>query len=198
MNNWIWLVLALFGGLFVIKMMYALSVAVALPRTRGALYVSTSRALIHAWMRAVPMGQHQVLMDLGCGDGRVLREACKRYGVRAIGYEVTPLAYIRAKWRTLGHPGIEVRFQDFWKADLSRADVVFCYLFPDVLKPLYEKIKAEVRPGAVVISANFSIPNLIPSQVLNPGKSLHNDPIYIYKITQSGRNRPMGSTHTRV
>ena len=194
MTEWIWLLLALFGGLFAVKMLYALSVAVVLPRTRGALYVSTSLVRIHAWMQAVPMAQRHVMMDLGCGDGRVLREARKRYGVRAIGYEVNPLAYIRAKLNTLGHRGIEVRYQNFWKADLSKADVVFCYLFPDVLRLLSKKIGAEAKPGAVVVSANFSIPDLIPSQVLHPGSSLHNDPIYIYKISQPEPNGRFASS----
>ena len=183
MADWIWIALAVLGGLFAAKMTYALSVALALPRTRGALYVSTSRVRIRAMMDAVPMVRQQILVDLGCGDGRVLHEAQKRYGIRGVGYELNPLAYIRAKLRTLRCRGIDIRFQDFWKADLSEADVVFCYLFPDVLKPLAQKIGAEVKPGAVVVSANFSIPTLIPNQVLHPGKSLHNDPIYIYKIT---------------
>jgi len=183
MAHWIWISLAVLGGLFAAKMAYALSVAMVLPRTRGALYVSTSRVRIRALMEAVPMVRHQVMVDLGCGDGRVLHEAQKRYGVRGVGYEINPLAYVRAKLRTLGCRRIDIRFQDFWKADLSEADVVFCYLFPDVLIPLARKIGAEVKPGAVVVSANFSIPALVPDHVLHPGKSLHNDPIYIYKMT---------------
>jgi len=103
-----------------------------------------------------------------------------------------PLAFIRAKLKTIGCNGIDVRFQDFWKSDLSEADVLFCYLFPDVLKPLAEKIGTDVKPGAIVVSANFAIPDLVPNQVLRPGSSLHNDPIYIYKIYNM-QGKPKGS-----
>ena len=30
----------------------------------------------------------QLLVDMGCGDGRVLRKASNRYGVRAMGHEL--------------------------------------------------------------------------------------------------------------
>ncbi|MGD8991497.1 MAG: class I SAM-dependent methyltransferase, partial [Desulfobacterales bacterium] len=93
----IWTFIILAGGLFILKIIYALSIALVLPTTQGALYVSTSRAKISAFINAVPMTSDHKLVDLGCGDGRVLREAQKRYGVRAVGYEINPLAYLKAR-----------------------------------------------------------------------------------------------------
>ena len=78
MATWIWVFIILAGGLFALKITYALSIALVLPITQGALYVSTSRAKIAAFIDAVPMKADQMLVDLGCGDGRVLREAHKR------------------------------------------------------------------------------------------------------------------------
>ena len=76
------------GSLFALKMAYVLCTALALPITQGALFVSTTKTRIAAFMDAVPMKTGQMLMDLGCGDGRVLRQAYKNYGVRAVGFEV--------------------------------------------------------------------------------------------------------------
>ena len=88
MPIWIWIFILLAGGLFGLKMTYILCTAFALPATQGALYVSTTRTRIAAFLAAVPMKKGQTLVDLGCGDGRVLRRANKKYQVRAIGYEI--------------------------------------------------------------------------------------------------------------
>jgi hypothetical protein len=81
MAAWIWIFFILAGGLFALKIVYVLGIALVLPFTQGALYVSTSRVKIAAFIDAVPMSADQTLVDLGCGDGRVLREAQRRYGV---------------------------------------------------------------------------------------------------------------------
>lgn len=172
------------GGLFAIKVIYVISTALVLPVTKGALYVSTSRVKIAAFMEAVPMKAGQLLVDLGCGDGRVLRQARSRYGIRAVGYELNPMAYFRARLRCFGVKGVQVKWQNFWTADLSEADVVFCYLFPDVMRILAGKLRSELKPGAVIVSCNFALPGLAPDRVLRPGNSLHNDPIYIYRVRE--------------
>lgn len=183
MTVWIWAFLVLAGTLFAIKVAYVMSVALCLPVTQGALYVSTSRRRIEAFADAVAMQPGQVLVDLGCGDGRVLRCVRKRFGAVAIGYERNPLAYFNARLLCLGRRGIFVRFSDFRKADLSGADVIFCYLFPDVLPDLAGKLGRELRPGAVVVSANFAIPDWLPEQVLRVGGSRHGDPLYLYRMS---------------
>jgi trans-aconitate methyltransferase len=190
MPSWFWIFIIVAGGIFALKMTYALSIALVLPVTGGALYVSTPEVRIATFLDAVPMNSGQFLFDLGCGDGRVLRRVRKRYGVQAIGFEINPLAYLKARVSCLGTRGIDIRLQNFWKADINKADVVFCYLFPDVMKALSTKLKKELKPGAVIVSCNFKLPDLIPEQVLRPDNSLFNDPIYIYRIPESGKDRP--------
>ncbi len=182
MATWIWIFIILAGGLFALKIIYVLSIALVLPVTQGALYVSTSRTKISAFINAVPMRADQKLVDLGCGDGRVLRKALKRYGVRTVGYEINPLAYLKARIFSFGSSKIKIRRQNFWEADLSDADVVFCYLYPDVMKRLAVKLAAGLKPGAVIVSSNFSLPGWVPSKIVKLKHSLHNDPIFIYRI----------------
>jgi SAM-dependent methyltransferase len=182
MAAWIWIFIILAGGLFGLKIVYVLSIALVLPITQGALYVSTSRAKIAAFINAVPMKADQTLVDLGCGDGRVLREAQKRYGVRTIGYEINPLAYLKARLFSFGPNKIKIRHENFWEVDLSGADIVFCYLYPDVMEKLAAKLAAGLKPGAIVVSSNFSLPGFVPSKVLRLESSLHNDPMYVYQI----------------
>ncbi|MCG6945209.1 MAG: hypothetical protein LJE87_07660 [Deltaproteobacteria bacterium] len=100
----------------------------------------------------------------------------KRYGARELGYDLNLLAYLKAKLLRLGPQNVEVIWRNFWTEDLSAADVVFRYLFPDVMRDLAAKLEANLKPGTVVVSCNFHLPGFIPEQVLRPGNSLHNSP----------------------
>jgi len=182
MADWIWIFIVLTGGIFSLKIVYIFSVILVLPITGGALYVSTSRAKITAFLNAIPMKADQTMIDLGCGDGRVLRVAQKRYGVRTIGFEINPIAYLKARLYSFGSNNIKIRRENFWEADLSGADVVFCYLYPDVMKKLAAKLTAGLKPGAIVVSSNFALPGFVPSRVLRLQNCRHNDPMYVYNI----------------
>jgi hypothetical protein len=181
MPVWVWVFIILAGGMFGLKMTYVLCTALVLPTTRGALYVSTTRARIAAFIRAVPMKSNQILVDLGCGDGRVLRLARRYYNVRAVGFEVNLLAYLKARLLSIGLDGIEIKRKNFWLQNLAWADVVFCYLYPDVMNTLAAKLQTELRPGTLIISCNFPIPGFQPVRIIRPEGALHSDPLYIYQ-----------------
>ena len=140
MPIWLWIFFIVAGTLFVLKMTYVLCTAVALPDTQGALYVSTTRRRIAAFIDAVPMQKGQLLVDLGCGDGRVLRQARKNYDIDAIGFEVNLLAYLKARVLNIGLKQVKIRRKSFWSQNLARADVIFCYLYPDVMRKLSTKL----------------------------------------------------------
>ncbi len=168
----------IFGPLALVKLCYAFGTVMVLPRTKGALFVSTSRKKIRAILEALPLSPETKLVDLGCGDGRFLRAVYRKYGVIGVGFEINPWAYFLARlyhWLT-GCPA-KIRRRDFMKEDLSGYQVVFCYLFPDLLLELTPKLKAELRPGAIVISCNFPLPGLVPWRVLE-----EDDPIYFYRF----------------
>lgn len=177
--------LILAGALFMFKMLYVLATAGALPITQGAVFTSTASVRIEAFLDAVPMRSQEVLIDLGCGDGRVLRAARKRYGVRALGFEVNVLAYCTARILSFAVKGIDIRCGNFWGQNLGTADVVFCYLFPDVMKRLAAKLQEELLPGTRVVSCNFSLPGWEPLKVVCPDSACHGDPIYIYRCPDS-------------
>lgn len=63
----------------------------------------------------------------------------------------------------------------------TTADVVYCYLYPDVLKRLAVKLRTELKPGAMVVSGNFPLPGWRPSEVLTCARPLYNSPLYIYR-----------------
>lgn len=188
MSTWIIIVFIVIGSLVALKLLVTFSLVSVFPITRGAMFHPSAHIRVRTFLDHVPMKANDLLVDIGCGDGRVLKEAARRYGVRAVGFEVNPLAYALARLRTLGMKGIEIRWRDFWNVNIRDADVVFCYLFPDVMERLAKKLEAELRPGTRVISCNFPLPGWQHSEVLYPESSLHGDPIYCYHFPEAHRS----------
>lgn len=192
MPAWLVISFSIIGAAVVLKLLHAVAIVAVHPVTQGAMYTSTGRVKIRAALDAVTMSPGELLVDIGCGDGRVLREARRRYGVHCRGFEINPIAFLKARLLSVGQGGIEVRFSNFWNVDLKEADIVSCYLFPDVMRRLGEKLSRELDSGARVISFNFPIPGWKPQSILRADSRIHNDPIYIYRIPDSLPDRPSG------
>jgi SAM-dependent methyltransferase len=138
-----------------------------------------------------------LLYDLGSGDGRVLIAAAKRYGVKAVGFEVDPglvkLAREKINQEKL-EQRVEVRHQDFMTADLSSASVVTLYLSHDgnhALKPL---LLRQLQPGARVVSYTFDMGDWLPkiAEFYRDGAgNVHT--LYFWEIAQPAAYREMPS-----
>ncbi len=164
-------------------LLVSLSIIVVSPVTRGAMFHPSARIRVKTALDNLPMREDEHLVDVGCGDGRVIREAARRYGVRCRGYEINPLLFAIAWLLTLGRRRVSVRCRNFWNEDLGEADVVFCYLFPDVMPRLAKKLEKELRPGARIVSCNFPLPGWRAVKTVRPSATMHDDPIYFYEYS---------------
>lgn len=179
-------ILILIGIMATAQFLFVGSIMAVLPVTHGAMFHPTARVRIATILDHVPMEKGELLVDIGCGTGRVLKAAAKRYPIRAVGYEINPLAYVIARVFTWGNKRISIHWRNFWKEDLGNADVIFCYLFPDVMERLAEKLKRELRAGTRVVSCNFPFPGWREKQILYPPSQLYGDPIFVYGIPDHG------------
>ncbi len=146
-------------------------------------YVPSKKSVIKKMIQAAGLKKNDTVYDLGCGDGRLLIAAEKKAKVKSIGFEIAPLVYLLARLRTLiMRSRAQVRFANFFNANLRQANVIFCYLFPNILPNLAKKIKKECKRGTRVISNTFRIPGLKLTKMFakNPKKGLPT--IYVYKI----------------
>jgi SAM-dependent methyltransferase len=106
-----------------------------------------------------------VLYDLGSGDGRVLIAAAKKYGVKAVGFEVDPGLVKLAReniQQAMLEQLVEIRHQDFTTADLSSASVVTLYLSQDGNEALKPILQRQLQPGARVVSYTFDMDDWPP------------------------------------
>jgi SAM-dependent methyltransferase len=120
-------------------------------------------SLVHKMLTMADVGPGDLVYDLGCGDGRVIVTAARRYGARAVGIEIDPLRYLWCQGliTLLGlRNRVRIIFGDFFSQDLTEADVVTCYLLQGTNNRLEKKFKEELRPGTRVVSHYFLFPGL--------------------------------------
>jgi predicted RNA methylase len=128
--------------------------------------------MVHTMLTLAEVGPEDLLYDLGCGDGRMIVTAVRRYGARAVGIEIDPLRYLwcQVLITILGlRNRVKIIFGNFFKQDLSDADVVTCYLLQDTNEKLEVKLKQELRSGTRVVSNDFTFPGL--SKVRQQGEA---------------------------
>ncbi|MDH4270880.1 MAG: class I SAM-dependent methyltransferase [Candidatus Aminicenantes bacterium] len=126
-----------------------------------APFVPTPMVVVDKMLELGGIDKDDVLFDLGCGDGRIVITAAKKFGTRGVGIDIDPQRIeesLRAAKEAGVDPLVEFRLQDVMKADIREATAVTLYLLPEsnaLLRPLLE---AQLKPGTPVVSHNYSIP----------------------------------------
>jgi predicted RNA methylase len=112
---------------------------------------------IEQMLELAKIKRNDILYDLGCGDGRVLIFAAKKYGIKVVGIEKNLLLFWLCK-RNIRKNKLENRIKliknDFFKEDLNRATVILVYLSKGINQKLKPKLEKELKKGARVVSAD--------------------------------------------
>lgn len=138
------------------------------PALYGVPWVPTREKRIREALKLANLKPGETLYDLGAGDGRVLTMAAREFGALAVGIEIGPMQCALGWVRGLlsgTRLTVRVRCGNFYRADVSDADVVFVYLTSKQTVRLQEKLALELRPGARVVSIAADFPNWQPTEV---------------------------------
>lgn len=111
---------------------------------RGAPYVPSRRSELEtAFTKLYKLDKRDVLVDIGSGDGIVLRAAARR-GARAIGYEINPVLVFVSRMLSRHDKKIEVLLADFWRTDFPD-DTTIVYTFGESrdIRRMYDKVQRE-------------------------------------------------------
>lgn len=115
--------------------------------------------------------KNDVLYDLGCGDGRIVVTAAKKYGCKAIGYDIDPQrikeSQENVEKNNVGHL-VKIVQADIFTLDLSQANVITLYLLPDLNVRLIPQLE-RLRPGSRVVSHQFDMSGVTPDKVVQVG-----------------------------
>ncbi len=132
-------------------------------------YVPTPTEVVEAMLKVSKVGKNDVVYDLGCGDGRIVITAAKKYGATGIGVDLNP-ERIKEANANAAENGVanKVKFYEgnLFDFDFSKASVLTLYLLPDVNMKLRPKILSEMRPGSRVVSHAFNMGDWKPDQEL--------------------------------
>jgi SAM-dependent methyltransferase len=124
----------------------------------------------------------QVFYDLGCGNGKTVLYANKKFQAKAIGLEIALPLYFVCKIRQVFNwdKRLIFKYKNLFKEDLSQADVIFIFGMPKTIKDkLKSKLEKELKAGAKVISYVFAVNGWEPVMISKD----NNDqiPIYLYQ-----------------
>ena len=130
-------------------------------RTPDVHFVPTAMEVVQAMLSTAKVGKGDMVYDLGCGDGRIVITAIKKYGARGgVCVDIDPVR-IKESRNNADTAGVASKMKfvngDLFQTDLSPASVVTLYLLPMLNVRLRPKLFRELKPGTRVVSNSFDM-----------------------------------------
>jgi SAM-dependent methyltransferase len=153
-----------------------------------APYVPTPHNVVERMLELANVTKNDVIIDLGCGDGRIVIAAAKKFGARGMGVDIDP-RYIERANRLAKAAGVthlvEFRVGDATQTDLSSATVVSLYLTPDANELIRPRLEQQLEPGSRVVTHNYPIPGWTAARTdsLQDWNDARHD-LYLYTIPE--------------
>ena len=142
-------------------------------------YVRSNRTDTQRLLRSLSLRPGAFFYDLGSGDGRVLFMAESILSVRGVGFELTWWTYLHARAKKLiKKSSVEFIRKNFFSESWANADVVYCFLYPPLMRSVEEKFLHDCKPGTILVSRDFPLPTLRPQEIVD---FTHPHNAYIYK-----------------
>ncbi len=127
----------------------------------GAPYLPTFKKQTEDALDLLNLKRGQTLLELGCGDGRVLAAAARR-GINAVGYELNPVLALIAWFRCLRYKKlVKVRLGNYWWASWPKVDGVYVFLLDRYMQKLDRRIVRQAKDtnkSIRLVSYAFKIP----------------------------------------
>lgn len=126
----------------------------------GSPYVPSKQKEVEYILNQIKYKEKGYFMDLGCGDGRVVRTAVRKYNVNGIGFDINPILISWAKF--LGkikgsNNNIEFKTSNILKISYKNAEYIYIFLMPDLIAKLKKLLERDLEKEVVVISHGFPV-----------------------------------------
>ena len=137
-------------------------------REPDVIFVPTPQNVVDRMLELAQVKKDDLLYDLGCGDGRIVVTAAKRYGCKAVGYDIDPkcvkLSLENVRKNNVGHL-VKIEQKDIFTLDLSEASVITLYLLPSLNVKLLPQLD-KLRPGSRIVSHEFRMRGIKPDKII--------------------------------
>ena len=132
-----------------------------------APYVPTPQEVVDRMLALANVTKNDFVVDLGCGDGRIVVTAARKYGARGLGVDIDPvrIAEANANAKAAGVTQlVEFKLQDALKTDVSNASVVTTYLLSQSNLKVRPLITRQLKPGSRIVTHSFSMGDWTPTK----------------------------------
>jgi precorrin-6B methylase 2 len=146
-------------------------------------YIPTPKDIVRKMLTLAHVRHGETVFDLGAGDGRILIEAVRGFGARAVGVEADPERVATIKER-LARTGVEAEViqGDFMNVEISTADVVAIYLSSSVNEKLGPKLSKELGAGARVVSLDYPLVGWKEGRIITTVSGGVSRKIFLYEL----------------
>jgi ribosomal protein L11 methylase PrmA len=138
--------------------------------------------------------KNDVVYDLGCGDGRIVVTAAKKFGARGVGVDLDP-ERIKDSQENVQKNGVEklveIRQGDALKVkDIGKASVVTLYMLPEFNRRLVPILKKELKPGSRIVSHDYRLGDWEPEKHVTIQGPEREHTLYYWKIGEENQKPP--------
>ncbi len=148
-------------------------------------FVSTPQDVVDKMLQLAKLKNNDLVYDLGCGDGRIPITAAKKYGCKAVGYDLD-LERVKESLENVKKNNVEhlvtIEQKNIFTLDLSKANVITLYLLPALNVKLIPQLE-KLRPGSRILSHSFGMKGVKPDKVIRLTSSFDNIEHKIYLWT---------------
>ena len=141
----------------------------------NAIWIPTRKKDYKRIAQLVSLRPEMIFYDLGSGSSNMLFYFSKKYGVNCVGVEVSPFWYFYSKIKSLFYKKVKIMYGNFYKYDLSKADIVYVFLTPKALDKLKEKFIKELKENSKIILSCWPSQNINPTKINKENKEIPDD-----------------------
>lgn len=139
----------------------------------GAPFLPTLKPKVAIAIDLIDLKPGQTLLELGSGDGRVLKAAAQK-GWHGVGFELNPFLVLYSKVLTFRYrKQIKIVWGNYWKRPWPKADGIFVFLLQPYMEKLNQKVTKDCPKGTKLVSFAFTIDSKKPAKTV--------DGVYLYR-----------------
>ncbi len=145
-----------------------------------APYLNTHSKTIYKIISEIEIKGDETVYELGCGNAGFLQLFGKKHpNTKLIGFEYSFLPWLLAniQLKIHGVKNLRILRKNIFKADLSKVNIIYCYLNIDTMQKLKEKFNKECQENTQIISNKFQIRDWKPKKTIES----KGEKVYFYK-----------------
>jgi tRNA G37 N-methylase Trm5 len=133
------------------------------------VYVPTPQDVVDKMLEMAKVEKKDVVWDLGCGDGRIPVTAAKKFGCKAMGFDVDPKRIEESTENVKKNKLddlVKIEKKDIFTLDLSKEPtVITLYLLPSLNVRLIPQLD-KCKDGTRIVSHSFDMEGVEPKETV--------------------------------